>query len=640
MKISVVKTKEGWRSCPWMVRYHIEGKTVRRFWKTKEEAEQYAREVRESIRLGADPAELSEAYRLLAGNLRCAVKIRVIKVAYGIRKDRWMVRFYENRRARRKFFRTRKQAERYAQELREHVEVGVPPLDMLEKCARIAAGTGYGWDVFMRAGVESLQRSNAIMADPKATIAEGASRVIARAKSRGCRSCTLKTYQCFYNIINKHFGLRLACSITELELEQFLDVLPNRRGEVGKASPFSQESMTRHFRMALRMLGVQKPLPNINSRIPKEREILHFPIEDVRRILGAARSHERGMVALMVFAGVRPQTAERLSPKDINVADQSILIRASLSKTHRAVYLETIPVNIGTPNEYEFRPGPPPILWVWLKKYPFQACNWRNLQGRLRRALGKKWVYDGLRHTAATFYRAKYGDSRTSDLLGHTTPELVRKHYGGLATRAQAEEFFSLEPDAVACPNDRNANRAKICWPTKEEFIGLVREQPVIRIARKLGCSDTLVLRHCKKLGIATLGRGMWSLKIFNICWPTDNELARLVQEKRIAEIARELRCYPSTVYERCKARGIRIRSDGNRQDDEMQPVAPSVTELDAAMDSGPKSPGNVDTESALTKVVSNSQSETNSEHLIGYQTAGFDSNESSESPESWFPEF
>ena len=67
MKISVTKSKDGSRSAPWMVRYYTDRRAVRRFFETKEEAELRAKEIRESLRLGANPTELSEACRLLAG---------------------------------------------------------------------------------------------------------------------------------------------------------------------------------------------------------------------------------------------------------------------------------------------------------------------------------------------------------------------------------------------------------------------------------------------------------------------------------------------------------------------------------------------------------------------------------------------
>jgi integrase len=86
--------------------------------------------------------------------------------------------------------------------------------------------------------------------------------------------------------------------------------IPDRRGNYGKATPLKKHGALRHIRMALRALGIEHTLPNIEARIPKEREIDFFSIDEVKKILSAARSHERGLVAILVFVGIGPKAIQ------------------------------------------------------------------------------------------------------------------------------------------------------------------------------------------------------------------------------------------------------------------------------------------------------------------------------------------
>jgi integrase len=564
----------------------------------------------------------------------CAeMKVTVQYFDDGKRKAKWMVRFYEGSKPVRKFFRSRDAAERYATELREAYKSGMPPLATLKKCARIAAGTGYEWDLLVQAGIASLQQSNAIFADSKATFSDGAALVIARAKSRGRRPKTIRGYEDGYKVHNRKFGARLAYAILEREAQEYIDARPDRSGNKGKASPFTKKSTLRLIRMALRALGIQNPFPKLEVIIPNERAILHFTIDEVLKILGAARSWERGMVALLLFVGIRPETLERLPAENVNVVDQCIVIPAHLSKTHQPIVLEGAPAS----DDCKVYPGIPPIVWEWLRRYPFRPCDWTNLQQRLRRALSGKWIFDGLRHTAATYYRAKFGVFPTSELLGHTTTSIVRRHYAGPARRAQADEFFSLGPDSVPGPPDLNPHyRSKVSWPTDEVLADLVQKKPIRHIARELGCSDTLVFRRCRKLKIPMPGRGMWTLKLWNISWPADDQLARLVKEKSVAQIALELRCSTATVYERCKQRGI-LMPDRRL---EKGPTEPGPSSLPAPEGQNPANPGDTDTKPTLNGETSDSQRESNPSDQIRDQITGFDSKKPPEPPETGFSVF
>ena len=78
----------------------------------------------------------------------------------------------------------------------------------------------------------------------------------------------------------------------------------------------------------------------------------------------------------------------------------------------------------------------------------------------LRDALDFKLIQDGLRHTAAIYHFADCGDAaKTAALLGERDTRTLLEHYKGLASKAEAEQFYTLHPkvvhgDSTAIVND------------------------------------------------------------------------------------------------------------------------------------------------------------------------------------------
>lgn len=433
MRVTVTKSSDLWRTAPWVVRYYVRRKPVRRFFETKEDAEQHAREVRETVRSGADPRQIAEANRLIAG-------------------------------------------------------------------------TGLDMASLIRAGLDYIRNSGATALSPTATFSDGVKMVFANAVH--CRSATIAGYRSKLRQLERVFGSRVAASITNADVQTYLDQLADRRGVVGNATPDTKQTMLRHIRMVLRAIGMTTPLPRLLVNVPRVREIRFFSIDELRTILSAAEARDRGFVALALFAAIRPQTVERLPAECVKPADKLIRIPGELSKDHRPHFLETVP--IGT--DREMRPGPPDALWDWLARYPFEPRRWAPIQRRLRRALGGRWIHDGLRHSGATYYRAKYGAAATAELLTHVSIKMVNQHYAGVVTRAEADRFFGITPASVGDLEVRKVSVVKrVNWPKDDQLAAMLSDMPATEVARRLGCSDSMVAKHCRKRRISKPARGAWT---------------------------------------------------------------------------------------------------------------------------------
>ena len=61
------------------------------------------------------------------------------------------------------------------------------------------------------------------------------------------------------------------------------------------------------------------------------------------------------------------------------------------------------------------------------------------------------------------------------------------------------------------CSAKCNITPSKIIWPSNKELAELVNIIPLTKLAKKLGVSDVTIKKKCKQIGIETHGPGYWS---------------------------------------------------------------------------------------------------------------------------------
>ena len=144
---------------------------------------------------------------------------------------------------------------------------------------------------------------------------------------------------------------------------------------------------------------------------------------------------------LCVFAGIRPKEVERLEWHDVNFEEKYIKVPEEVSKTgvRRIVEME-------------------PLLIRWLSFYNRAGgrvtglvAPRKNLRTRLRalrsRAGFERWPQDAPRRTYASCWLAAYSDvNRLNNLMGHTSPAMLWRHYNKAVTQREAVSFWKIEP--------------------------------------------------------------------------------------------------------------------------------------------------------------------------------------------------
>jgi integrase len=144
---------------------------------------------------------------------------------------------------------------------------------------------------------------------------------------------------------------------------------------------------------------------------------------------------------LCIFAGIRPKEVERLAWSNVNMDERFTEVPDEKSKTaiRRIVDMEPLLVNW---LDYYIKAG---------GKIEDGVTPTSNLRKRLR-AVRKtagfdRWPQDAPRRTFASCWLAVHSDvNRLNNLMGHTSPEMLWRHYHKAATQKQAKEFWKIEP--------------------------------------------------------------------------------------------------------------------------------------------------------------------------------------------------
>jgi integrase len=242
--------------------------------------------------------------------------------------------------------------------------------------------------------------------------------------------CTLPRFAALHD--------RLACEITASEIEEQLRGL----------TPSVHNAFLRYLR-AVFNFGIRRgwcdenPIKRIEMHSLKMRKEI-LTNAQVTALLKAVCDNDFELLpyhVLCIFAGIRPKEVERLAWMNINMEERFIEVPDEKSKTaiRRIVEME-------------------PLLVRWLDYCVRKggstdgdvtpSSNLRKRLRALRKAAGfGRWPQDAPRRTFASCWLAVHSDvNRLNNLMGHTSPEMLWRHYHKAVTQKQARGFWKIEP--------------------------------------------------------------------------------------------------------------------------------------------------------------------------------------------------
>ncbi|MGB6223018.1 tyrosine-type recombinase/integrase [Haloferula sp.] len=238
------------------------------------------------------------------------------------------------------------------------------------------------------------------------------------------------------------------------------------------------------------------------DKLPQDlSQISILSLAEVRKLLSSAIQYQDGVsaavVAIGLFAGLRPSEIEDLKPEDVTT-DR---IRVSGGKLRRKLK-RTVPVS--------------PVLSAWLEKYPFSGLpqGWDYKMKVLKKGTGaKNWVQDIIRHTSISFQTERDKNEALTAYNCGTSIQMMNRHYrDSVDDEKLVKEFWNLTPEKIrkAKLKVKLPTSQRVDWPPKAKLKKLVWQKPLVHAAKDLGVSDVALKKHCVRLGIELPPRGYW----------------------------------------------------------------------------------------------------------------------------------
>ena len=174
-----------------------------------------------------------------------------------------------------------------------------------------------------------------------------------------------------------------------------------------------------------------------------QSEVEAYTIGEVRNIMMAANGSSYGarivpVFAIGFFAGLRPSEAQGLDWKDVSLTAKRIRVSPETAKKRRARYVD-ISDN----------------LVEWLKPYARESgplapslMTCRRARKEIMEAAGCKLIKDGFRHSFGTYHLAAHENAtKTAFEMGHRSDtDLVYTHYRKLVTREEGVSYWQIKP--------------------------------------------------------------------------------------------------------------------------------------------------------------------------------------------------
>lgn len=300
-------------------------------------------------------------------------------------------------------------------------------------------GTGLTLQEAARRAIEKMRGVERV------TVSKCAEAFVRNRLREKCRELTVTWYENKLGRLTEEFGDSEMDSVTRAALRKWLD-----QQEVSEST---RASYARAARAMWRWAIAQEPplaghdiTSGLKVSPPSGDSTGFLPVPECQAILAGAGQYLAAF-ALMLFAGIRPYEmagakTKRLLWAHVNAAEKIIRVPAEIAKTGRARIIE----------------GLPDALWHWLPAAgddaePITTVGAPALMEKAallagygdRDARVRKWPYDALRHTFATYAVAFTNDpGKVSIWMGHEgKPSLLHRTYRGLATKAVAETFWA-----------------------------------------------------------------------------------------------------------------------------------------------------------------------------------------------------
>lgn len=373
-------------------------------------------------------------------------------------QPRWRVFWTQQRRGRKRFFRSRREAEDFLDELRrEKAEMGAAwtALGELERVELITAyrrakKAGYG----LGAALDFYERAHAAPVAGELTVGALFDEFLEAKRQGNLRARSVAALKSTLDQFRAVHGDVLAKTIRPEHVAAFLqreDWQPRTRmgARANLSGAFGWATRREHINKNP-VEGVDRPkfdaLAVVLLSSAEAEALLRIAERDDPELLGA--------LALACFAGLRPE---------------SEIGRLNRAAVERAVEVGTLEIVGGKVRSKRRREIPVrPNLQEWIRRWlvlgvEIQPPDFKRRLARVRALAGwggaRPWTPDTPRHSFASATRMLLGGVVSSRQCGHSEA-VSDAHYNGKLTMAEAVAWFEIWPDATADYAGRAVARA------------------------------------------------------------------------------------------------------------------------------------------------------------------------------------
>ena len=268
-------------------------------------------------------------------------------------------------------------------------------------------------------------RQGGHLGKPKKPLSEIVSELLASKKNANRRPLYVNTLRICLTKFAQNF--KEIDQITIQEVETWL----SRYGSASSRQTWLNRISTL-FSYAVRKGYARENICNRIDRVRVDRKTpMVLTVEQSRTLLSHCPESCKPYLILGMFAGVRPEEIMRLDWAAVSLETSTVCVEGK-TRIRRIVPLEPIAVKLLEPLAKSSGRVAPSHSTV---------RRWKQIH---RSLIGGKWEADVLRHTAASYLLAKYGDAgKVSMMLGNSS-RILLTHYHEPVTKTEMERFWKL----------------------------------------------------------------------------------------------------------------------------------------------------------------------------------------------------
>ena len=283
------------------------------------------------------------------------------------------------------------------------------------------------------------------------TVSEIVGKLIDDATIAHRRPHTIADLRCRLGAFSKTFGQRKLSGITVEELQQWA----NDPTQSPRSGRHLLTKLSQLYHYAEKRGWCEKNIAAYVARpdVP-EGEPRFLTVDQCIRLLECAPNQDLlPYVVLSLFTGIRTNELERLTWDKVKLSERIIIIGGEVAKTksRRVIDLNDTALvwlalcvkasgSVIAPVNFRKRKE------ALLRGARFGTPGTETKKEKADGITLEPWPKNALRHTAASYAYALSQDAiRVSAMLGNS-PDVLHRHYRGLATKADAERFFALRP--------------------------------------------------------------------------------------------------------------------------------------------------------------------------------------------------